>query len=365
VNRVFYLLFLPPWTLFLLLGAPSCRLKLPPGPFPTPPPIPSPVPSPTPSPSAPPTPVPTPSATPAPTPSPSPIPTPSSPPPVTTGFPQGVADSDFTGQAALPVLADVVNGVMRDLTGCDVGSGCHHGKTPQEFMAAVIAKLRERGYVAGQHEDGRSDEIAIRITAKSDGAGCRWEGFHISTFSTDPAVVWAGKPSVPCAGADCPHVGGGSYRGDTIIPDDYCAGLADCPVKLKDLDGDRLNLALQVGPHGTSGQQFDSTPILSTIGLAHPFPDLRNLPGYTGSCVGPRQCLIAGEKDVIHGAACTVELCGRAISYSVSGDVVLNWVDGYTAKITVGSSGLLTATCPNFSAATVSRLVGQSAGGGR
>lgn len=306
------------------------------------------------------TPVPTPTPTPAPSPTPSPTPTPSPSPGNDLDFPQGVPDSEFEGRAALPLLHDVVNAAMRWITGCDVGSDCKHQLPPNIFEASVISKLRSEGYAAGEHRKNESDEIAVRTTAKSDGAGCRFEGYHVTTYSATPSVVWARVPSEECAGDRCPQVGGGAYRGDTIIPDRYCAGLrADCPVKLP-LQG--YTVMLELGRYGTSGQQYDATASLSVIDVqdAGPIPPA----GWTGTCLA-RRCFLAGEKDHIHGAACTRELCGAAIDYTAEGgSLVVNWVEGYRVKVT-GDGGVLTGRCPNSSAAVVKRLIGQNIVGGQ
>ncbi len=224
MKRVFLLVLLTPWAL-LVLGACSLLGKIP-GPWPGPTPCatcPSSPPEACPSPSPNPSPSPVP---PAPPPAPTPTPPPSPAPGASSGFPQGVPDSEFQGRASRPVLGDVVNRAMADLTGCDVGTRCEHGMTPHEWQRRVYLAFRARGYAAGEHREGESDEIAVRASAKGV---CVWEAFHVSTYSATPAVVWASTPRAPCAGEQCPHLGGGAYRGDTIIPERYCAGMAACP----------------------------------------------------------------------------------------------------------------------------------------
>lgn len=56
---------------------------------------------------------------------------------------------------------------------CTVGSRCVITERPQEFQAAVAAKLREWGLCAGQHTP-TSDEIAVASAADAP-----WEGNHI------------------------------------------------------------------------------------------------------------------------------------------------------------------------------------------
>ena len=174
------------------------------------------------------TPPPLPTPTPTPVPEPTPTPTPK---PVDVGkpFPQGIPDSEFTGIPATKENADDVNDVMRLITGCNVGSRCLHGSDPQEWMRLVVVALRERGLDcpihrgqdvdhpkhaaldAGQHRDGGTDEIAVRVPRSGI---CRWEGYHITTHGPKPTVVWAP----------------GSIRPSWSIPRDYCKfGIAPQP----------------------------------------------------------------------------------------------------------------------------------------
>jgi hypothetical protein len=110
-------------------------------------------------------------------------------------FPQGVPDEAFSGGSQNnPALGDRVNAVMRDLTGCNIGSTCslstYAGATADEkcqsWFAAVNAALRAQGLCAGLHEEGVTDEIAVSDT------GCtgRWYGYHVCYYG-GPTVVWS------------------------------------------------------------------------------------------------------------------------------------------------------------------------------
>jgi hypothetical protein len=103
-------------------------------------------------------------------------------------FPQGVVEADFTGHSETnSVVADLVNTVMEQLSGCSRGSDCYIGDryTDQQWFAAVTAELRARGLWAGQHEVGHTDEIAVSL------GGCTslWFGYHIY-FYGGLKVVW-------------------------------------------------------------------------------------------------------------------------------------------------------------------------------
>jgi hypothetical protein len=78
-----------------------------------------------------------------------------------------------------------VNEVMRDLTGCPIGSTCLLGDIPQQtWFADVVKALRARGLCAGQHNPGHTDEIAV--------AADQWakrEGFHVFAGDDSPGPV--------------------------------------------------------------------------------------------------------------------------------------------------------------------------------
>lgn len=90
----------------------------------------------------------------------------------------------------------MVNVVMANLTGCNIGSDCRHGDGigeagAQKWMARVIAQLQLRGLCAGQHETGVTDEIAV--ATKCDGP---WEGYHVANFGGGK-VVWSPNAARP------------------------------------------------------------------------------------------------------------------------------------------------------------------------
>lgn len=124
--------------------------------------------------------------------------------PVDTGpwgpceFPQGVPDEAWIGWADSyedtdPDVDDEVNAVMEELTGCGSASTCYLSHYPgasideqcQSWFAAVTAELRARGYCAGQHSVGSTDEIAVSNT----GCGGKWYGYHVCYYG-GPTVVW-------------------------------------------------------------------------------------------------------------------------------------------------------------------------------
>jgi hypothetical protein len=104
-------------------------------------------------------------------------------------FPQGVPEADFTGSSATDAtVANAVNTVMEELSGCSRGSHCDlNAQYPdaQAWFAAVTARLRQLGYCAGQHEVGATDEIAV----STSGCGGLWYGYHIYYYGGG-TVVW-------------------------------------------------------------------------------------------------------------------------------------------------------------------------------
>ncbi len=112
----------------------------------------------------PPSPKPTPTTTPTPTPQPT---------PVTTCILAGEPSTPAPDQTN--TLGAQVNAAMLALRpDCSVGGTCLLGDTTQqEWQAAVVGKLREMGYCAGQHT-ATTDEIAVAILPTDS-----WQGFHV------------------------------------------------------------------------------------------------------------------------------------------------------------------------------------------
>jgi hypothetical protein len=98
-----------------------------------------------------------------------------------------------------------------------------------------------------------------------------------------------------------------------------------------------------IGPHGTSGQQWDATAYLRSAG--QPVPPS----GWTGVC-GSVRCALNAEKDQQNGTACTLEHCGPEIVYGLSPSEAggINWVQGYTVKLTMSSAAMLRGCCSKF-----------------
>ena len=82
---------------------------------------------------------------------------------------------------------------MVSLTGCGVYSTCtlnsftgaNADEKCQSWFAAVTQELRARGFSAGQHIVGSTDEIAVSNT----GCAGKWYGYHICNYG-GPLVVW-------------------------------------------------------------------------------------------------------------------------------------------------------------------------------
>ena len=118
-------------------------------------------------------------------------------------FPQGVPDAEFVGHTDTSAsVANTVNTVMEQLSGCGRGSDCYIGDrypTGQSWFDAVNTELRARGLCAGQHEEGYTDEIAVSDT----GCAGLWYGYHIYNYG-GLKVVWnpgaqRGSWSIPAA----------------------------------------------------------------------------------------------------------------------------------------------------------------------
>ncbi len=114
-----------------------------------------------------PDPVPTPTPVPVPTPEPTPTPIPSCPAILSPGQNAALEEVDQVN-----VFGGILNGVMRDLSGCS-GGRCVIDMTRQKWHAQVTAAIRMRGMCGTQHEPN-TDEIAIGASVTSI-----LEGYHI------------------------------------------------------------------------------------------------------------------------------------------------------------------------------------------
>jgi hypothetical protein len=145
-------------------------------------------------------------------------------------FPQGVPEEDYTRHTSKPKLDAQVNAVLAQLSGCTVGQpSCQHGRDPWAFLPEVTGELRKQGLWAGQHVEGKTDEIAVATSCEGE-----WDGDHVTTFGDPAFVVWVNIPPVPCAGSQdggepcigercgCPAVGPGAYRGGWSITPNHC-----------------------------------------------------------------------------------------------------------------------------------------------
>jgi len=129
------------------------------------------------------------------------------PPPIAdcpAGFPQGVPNSDFEMGPVRTLSAPTVNTAMRELTGCEIGSDCATNMEADEWMHAVIDKIKLTGLCAGRHVDttpGGTDEIAVT----NDCAGW-WESYKIYNYGGGK-VIWspnANRPSYKIPAEYCP-----------------------------------------------------------------------------------------------------------------------------------------------------------------
>ena len=134
-------------------------------------------------------------------------------------FPQGIPEKDFSIVPGIPTLHDVVNQEIAAMfPNCQVHQDrCDGlGYSAQSFFNVLNGRLRARGYWAGQHIEGITDEIAVAKDCKGE-----WENFHAWYHGEYGYPIWAREVSSPCAGSACTGQST-SYRGNTIIPGSYC-----------------------------------------------------------------------------------------------------------------------------------------------
>jgi hypothetical protein len=200
----------------------------------------------------------------------------------------------------------------------DVACGaCPNGTVLEDweaFVRAVRDRLRSTdggGFRASY--DWGSAEAGGLGSELSFWRGCRLESHQI--------VTTAKRVRRPA----------GSFRGEGTL--ELCT--AECPLQFP-LQGYRVGLRL--GRYGQS-QQFDGTPFIIAQGGAIPPV------GWTGAC-RVAQCDLAPDKDWENGPTCTRTLCGSRLEFEWIGDGELNWTNGYRAKVTVRTNGVLKACCP-------------------
>lgn len=131
-----------------------------------------------------PTPIPsaTPTATPLPTPvpTPSPVPTPTTSPTARCSFPQGVPQEDFKEVTNPGQFSKVMDATIKELTTCAGETDCTWGPLdPQIYIKQLVVRLQEKGYCAGQHVDGDTDQISIALSC---GANVVWENYQPVNF---------------------------------------------------------------------------------------------------------------------------------------------------------------------------------------
>ena len=107
------------------------------------------------------------------------------------GFPQG-QDQELTGGPVMESHAAAVDAAMQDLTGCAIGDwSCSTGMSPDDWMHAVIQKLKEEGLCAGRHIDttpGGTDEIAV-----TDDCTGWWEGYKVYNYTPGQRLIWSAQ----------------------------------------------------------------------------------------------------------------------------------------------------------------------------
>jgi hypothetical protein len=132
-------------------------------------------------------------------------------------FPQGVPEAEIGIIPGQPALYEVLNAEIAAMfPNCKDGDvRCDGlGYSAQSFFLVLNQRLRARGYWAGQHREGQSDEMTITRDCKGE-----WENYHAWDYNGSP--LWARPVSSPCAGHACTGKGT-SYRGNTVIPARYC-----------------------------------------------------------------------------------------------------------------------------------------------
>jgi hypothetical protein len=135
----------------------------------------------------------------------------------TLRFPQGVPEAEQVGIPGIPTLHDVINQELAAMfPNCEIGQArCDGlGYNPASFFSVLSARLRARGYWAGQDLEWQRDELSVARDCKGE-----WENFHAWDYNGSP--LWARPVSQPCAGHACTGKGT-SYRGNWIIPAMYC-----------------------------------------------------------------------------------------------------------------------------------------------
>jgi hypothetical protein len=277
-----------------------------------------------------------PPAPPRPTPTPAPAPTPTPHPPLTCVDPGEAVEEEVGAWPTLTVTVDRAVARVRvthpELFAGDRLAGWPSDGQLQEtvfrrFALALVDALAEWRYCALAWQDA----VAVQAI---DG---KLEEYHVVGFA-EGRIGTGGNTFKhtwrPTAGPSIPPTPLPPTPGP--VPPSPSPGA--CPLQLP-LSG--YEVGLRIGTHGTSGQQWDATPFIA--GPSSTIPPR----GWTGAC-RTQQCDLSPEKDPEHGAVCTVQLCGAAVEYSLfpADAGFINWVQGYTVKLTLSRAATLTGRCP-------------------
>ncbi len=218
--------------------------------------------------------------------------------------PSGCALAGAAGLEPVPshvqLLGTVVNVVMAELTGCQIGSTCLLYDRPQEWQRHVTTALRARGLGAGQHAPD-SDEIAVSADCTP---GAVWEAYHIAagpgwdTPGGRLTVVWSyGTQTEPVPGPPEHYVGANRPAWRPSAPPEPPVvtppPVAACPYR-------PLPAARRINAKAHVGKQLDSTPQVGDSAYC----------AARGWTDGRTWCAVAQEGDPAR-TACEAELLGR------------------------------------------------------
>ena len=217
-------------------------------------------------------------------------PPPVDPPAEGCSFPQGVPNSDFTMGPVLTEYAATVNTAMKEITGCDIGTDCPTGMTPDDWMHAVIEKIKLTGLCAGRHVDttpGGTDEIAVAAKCTDP-----WEGYKIYNYGGGK-VIWSPNANRPSWTITPGHCSGGPVEPPPV---------GDCPLPHPDLTRMKFKAVEHNGILDTSWTTVNQEPYCREIGMS-PMADgtLR-----AGCPVRPE-----GGEGSEERAPCEAELCDQ------------------------------------------------------
>lgn len=187
------------------------------------------------------------------------------------------------GPSTRDLLVREVETAITEVTGCQPGYSCQIPASYQDSHNAIAARLRAKGYCAGQHEDGRSDNIVVSTNPPREGL---WMEVHQIVSGRNGVYTWGwGKINQssalwrikdPSAPSPSPTSGPGPTPPPTPVPPDPNAvASVSITTSAKSVKAP-ADVKIQCFPKNSAGQPLKTEPSVFFIGAQFGGPINKN-----------------------------------------------------------------------------------------